>query len=196
VIRRLKSKTEELPGTYPRKLLINASDAPSGEESEALRLRRAELLAALAPERPQDIERELLTLRIGFGSSARDELSAGIEAKSAAKALAGFPTWAVAETFRRANTGEAVTIPVTAHCPSPPQLASECRAILEPIHIELADISALVDADVQRDPAIGIAERLRAVAQWQSVRAEIDWRADNECGRDPQRRRAPFSGAL
>lgn len=173
IVRRLTSRMEEIPGSY-RTMAIARSDAPSDAEREELEGRRSELSASLSPGLAKELEYELLALRAGFGSSAgRDEVSSAVEAKIAAKALAGFPAWCVAKACARAIGGEAETIAPGPHCPSPPQIAVECRAILDDIHTELASIDDILSARIQPDPNADMAARARAVIAWQDTKAQI-----------------------
>jgi hypothetical protein len=57
VIRRLKNRTEEIPGTLG-KLAISKSDAPPHDERAPLQARAAELRGSLMPAAPKAIERD------------------------------------------------------------------------------------------------------------------------------------------
>jgi hypothetical protein len=130
----------------------------------------------MAPGREQEIEVEILAMRASFGSSSRDEVSASFEAKFAARALAHFPTWVVAEACRRVVRAEAQTWQPSGFPPSPPQIALECKAILAATHAELADVDDILGAEVQRDPDMEMAARVRALLHWEGIKAGMPGR--------------------
>ncbi len=183
IARRLTSALEEIPGT--RQLAISASSAPTAEDRAALFDRERALVASLAPADPKRVEVAISALRGAF-TAAPDEVSASFAAALYARALQGFPLWAINEACGRFLEGRAVIPWKPAFCPTPPEMAAECRAILAPVFEERGIILKVLGAAVQSDPDPVMAERaqlavLGAVRRWnETIRPEIQNKANVE----------------
>lgn len=166
-------------------MAICASSAPTAEERGELSARERTLSDALAPAEAKRIEVAVSALRGAF-SAAQDEVSAGFAAALYARALQGFPLWAISEACGRFLENRTATPWKPAFCPTPPEMAAECRAILAPVYTERAVILKVLSAEVQRDPDPVAAEEARvavagAFERWsETIKPQIQNRATVE----------------
>ena len=143
LVEALRSRLEKGPhGGYS----ISDRQAPSDAERRIIERRRAELLAALGGAGERALVPMLAQLFLGFhgGRNGQDETAAQLALF--ANQLADLPIWAV-----QAGCGEILRRNV-AWPPSIGQLRAACVAACEKQKAELADIAAILNADVWHDP--------------------------------------------
>jgi hypothetical protein len=199
LVRRLTSHAEEIPSGY-RKLAISDRYAPTLHERAALEQRLGELDAALAPGNLEDVEYEVSAFRLQFGLVRQgDELESRAAVTLTARHLinAKFPTWVVAETFRRILNAEAETIPVSGFAPTLPMLVNECKAVLQKVHEEREPIRLLLQAEIYPEPTEDQKARARAALHWQEMRpAFVEEKTKGQPARTPEQIEAETKKAI
>lgn len=151
-------------------------------KAEAMWLRRY-LIGA--PDERKAILVELAKMMASFPMQEQGAGAAGARADAYLEALGNSPAWAVREARLRVLRGE--TDLDQRYAPTPPQLASEVRRILEPFRDDLADLEKLQIAapigagDYEPSPE----ERARVKQTWDTLRPHF---AVGEDDRKKQRR--------
>lgn len=153
---------------------------PSPAEREELLARAVSLSSALVPGDREEIKTRVAGLLKAFAGREVAEIEQKLSLSLYGSALASFPLWVVSEVCRRTLEGRAETITVSAFAPSPPQLAAECRRIVEPYLAECGAIHEVLQAtpyDVATDEQRARIDRLVADLK-ESLAAQSDRSSD------------------
>lgn len=146
---RFHNRLRDEPGEWRHKA-IPEHLAPSVVEREVLQQRATALGVALGPDEnsARIMVKALLVAFPSFGETAED---ANVLAKMYLRAVSDAPPWAVAKACSRFIEGKATVDWHPGRCPTPPQLAAECKAVAEPVVEELRKIGDVLNAVTFRE---------------------------------------------
>lgn len=144
---------------------ISLRHAPTADEANWLKDRKAELVDGLRPSEPREIADLVSAMMLGFGGASRTEADAKKTVALYVSQLAAYPAWAVKTACEEAMRSG------SEFAPSVAKLVASARQAVSRWQIESARITQILDAPVYREPDPG--ERQRVIDEFDRIMSEL-----------------------